>query len=303
MTRYDKWQALSQAANQHPKQLVQFAVGAPDLPWFQVQAFLLDVIERQIRRARAYVQPAAWNRWADRWLTGEDRTHEHITKVLQEINTHVHMHPAPVAELLAQEAARAALYYPADPQRTIAARARVDGVLLSAYCCASVSPGGVQEEALQQGAWWRQQPNPYKAPKAKNAPHKTAPQPRTGWAARAADRRRGALPNPLEALALGLLLLCCPALLQAQVPRAQPFRWTAGTECPRSVSTPAGMAVRRPLGNGQGRLPNPVRLLQPTAVAPFETAPPTVPRPDNIAHRTVYRKSAQQRRKERRRNG
>lgn len=131
------WDALC-ASDKHDW-LVWLALNAPAVPREQVKAFLDVTVERAIRRAiDVYTEPTFLT-WAERWLSGEDRT---VT----------------AARAAARAAAWAAWAAAAAAEAGAAAWA-------AAEARAAAAEAGYDSrtyEIRQQADWWRAQPNPFK---------------------------------------------------------------------------------------------------------------------------------------------
>jgi len=138
-TTAEAWDALCKST--HYDWLVWLALRATTRG--AVFRFLEETVKRAIHKSKTTCTDPAWNRWADAWLSGEDRSED----AAEEAATWV-------AYQEAWEASAWAAWLSGDDRSEEAAREAV---------AAAVSQWPwARAEVKTQADWWRKEPNPFK---------------------------------------------------------------------------------------------------------------------------------------------
>jgi hypothetical protein len=145
-TAAEAWNNLCDS-NKHAW-LIWLALISPLVPREMVAAFLEDTVTRAILNAKAVDKEPNWNRWADAWLSGEDRS-------------------ANAAKAQAESTAKAAFHHSAKAQAALAAgwaaawAAHAANAAQSSAYAAQAQSEAWAEELNTQADWWRGQKNPF----------------------------------------------------------------------------------------------------------------------------------------------
>jgi len=153
----DAWRKLC-ASDRH-EWLIWLALSSPLVPRETVDAFLADTVTRAIVNAKVACADLAWNRWADAWLAGNDRSESAAARAAVSSAARAAAEAAAraaVSSALAAEAAARAAAEAAD-----AARAAAWGSKRVAADAAADAAAERAEELNTQADWWRGQKNPF----------------------------------------------------------------------------------------------------------------------------------------------
>jgi hypothetical protein len=147
-TAAEAWNNLCDS-NKH-EWVIWFALNSPIVPREHVAEFLTHTVTRAILAAKTVCKEPNWNRWADAWLAGEDRS-ANAAKEQAASTPKTALHPsALVASAAAMAAAWAAAWAAHAP----------NAAQSSAYAAQAQSEAW-QAEKKTQADWWRGQKNPF----------------------------------------------------------------------------------------------------------------------------------------------